>query len=889
MRNSLRNYLNTTLVALGSAGISLNLVGCLAPSISNTETAVSSSTSSSSSSTLAAPSQLVVSAITGPSITLTWTDNATTETGYTVQFCTGANCTGFAAVSASPLAASSTTHTEAGLANGTVYRFRIRAVTASLNSNWLTSGNLTTPGVPNAPAGVTPTYGQTGVTLTWTAVSGATSYDIEQCLASACVYAAVTGSPLAAPAVTIDMIDLAASTGYIFRVRANNAVGAGSYTTTPTVTTLGAMTAAVTASAASSIAATTMTFSWSGGATGSVGYLLEQCTPTCAGVCNAAITVAQANPATTSYAVTGLTTNTAYCFKVTSFQGPDTSDRNGAYSSAVITTAATPADPTLQVVTTTTDTTVILNWTDGVTPAPVSYDIETIASSTCSSFSGATTTNVLQGVGTKTLTDLTPNTAYCIRMRSKNATAYGSYVSFAGTPSTTTLTVPTTPAELYVSSISATGIELKWQDMSSDEDRWELARCDAASSSASCTIFNILTAASGGCDSTNAMKLQQANVTRCLDTSATTAGMYYYYRVRAVDTMTVDRESSWITLSNPVTPKADVVPIGTGKSDGTGGIVYAMARAGDAVYLGGDFDYAGPVSGPAARMSTGSTTVTLGNIVFKDTGTTAPSINAIISDGASGYYVGGHFTHANASARTSLIHVLADGSLDTLWTSANGGLDAAGTVHALALVGNYLVVGGDFATLGGLARVNLGSIYVGTSTPVADADWNPDPNGIVYTIAASGTGVYIGGAFTMVSATARVRLAHLSAVFGNGGASEFLSTFCDGLAGATGGNVKTIALNSTNLVVGGLFTTVNGTARNFIAEVSSACALTSWNPSVTGTDVKAMVVSGSSLYVGGNFTMLSTSARTDFGALNLNVTANYVGSLNPAQIGRAHV
>ncbi len=825
-----------------------------------------------------APTQLSIAAITGPSITLSWTDNATNETGYQVQMCTGANCTSFAAVSASTLAASSTTHTEAGLADGTVYRFRIRAVATSANSNWLTSGNLTTPGVPNAPAGLTTSTGRTGVTLSWSAVTGATSYDVQSCTASACTFATVTGSPVAAPTTTLDITNLTANTGYQFRVRANNAVGAGAYTTTSTVTTLNAMTAAVTSASVASKTTSSINLSWSGGATGSVGYLLELCNANCV-TCNSPITVAQANPATTTYSFTGLTASTAYCFRITSFQGPDTDDRNAHYQYGDVVTHTAPNPPTGFSVTSTAATTAVLSWTDPAANLPTQFQIDTIASTTCSSFSGATTTtDAFVGAGaanTATITGLTPNTAYCFRIRSEAAGPYySSYVTTAATPSTTTQSVPTAPSELVISSVSSTAIELRWQDRSSDETNWEVQRCDATSSTASCTTFTAISA--NGCA---AASINSANVTRCLDTDGITAGEYYYYRVRAKNGA-VDRFSDWVTTVVPVAPLADVASIGT---DGT---VYAMARDGDTVYIGGDFDYAGPVTGPLVRMTAGTSTVLFGNITFKHTGsTTTPSIHAVISDGAGGYYVGGEFTLAGTQSVQNLVHILSDGSVDTNWSAGLGGTNAGGIVYALARVGNYLVVGGNFTTLGGQARTNLGSLYVGGSAPAVDANWNPNPNQPVRALAAYGSGVYFAGEFTTIStpALARVRIAYASAVFG-ADASEYITSFCSGLAGADG-TINALGLYGTRVVLGGLFSTLNGSSRSFLGEVDSSCAVTTWNPSVTGTDVKALAVSGTTLYVGGNFTAVNATSRTDFAAVNLGVTSGYVQTLNPAPNG----
>src|SRR6478735_4614602 len=50
----------------------------------------------------AAPTSFTVGTVDGVSIAFSWTDNATDETGYQIQLCTGATCSSYAAVAASP-------------------------------------------------------------------------------------------------------------------------------------------------------------------------------------------------------------------------------------------------------------------------------------------------------------------------------------------------------------------------------------------------------------------------------------------------------------------------------------------------------------------------------------------------------------------------------------------------------------------------------------------------------------------------------------------------------------------------------------------------------------------------------------------------------------------
>lgn len=128
------------------------------------------------------PSALTVGTTTGTAITISWTDNATNETAYAVERCSGASCSSYSAVSASPLAANSTTHTETGLSTSTVYRFRVKATNSFGSSSYITSSDITTASTSSASANMctAPTttvldYGTRATSTTTLAIRGAYS------------------------------------------------------------------------------------------------------------------------------------------------------------------------------------------------------------------------------------------------------------------------------------------------------------------------------------------------------------------------------------------------------------------------------------------------------------------------------------------------------------------------------------------------------------------------------------------------------------------------------------------------------------------------------------------------------------------------------------------
>jgi hypothetical protein len=76
-------------------------------------------------------------------VRLAWVDNATTESAYVVERCTGSNCTSFAPRASLP--ANSTGYTDAAVARGTTYRYRVMATATAGNSGYSDVAAVTTP------------------------------------------------------------------------------------------------------------------------------------------------------------------------------------------------------------------------------------------------------------------------------------------------------------------------------------------------------------------------------------------------------------------------------------------------------------------------------------------------------------------------------------------------------------------------------------------------------------------------------------------------------------------------------------------------------------------------------------------------------------------------
>jgi uncharacterized delta-60 repeat protein len=172
--------------------------------------------------------------------------------------------------------------------------------------------------------------------------------------------------------------------------------------------------------------------------------------------------------------------------------------------------------------------------------------------------------------------------------------------------------------------------------------------------------------------------------------------------------------------------------------------------------------------------------------------------------------IGGVFTHYNGSSRGGIARVNADGSLDTTF---NPGSSPGGFVFAIAVqTDGKIIIGGFFnsynnTTRNGIVRVN--------SNGSLDTSFNPAGGSgfTARTIALQPDGnIVIGGSFTAYSNTGRNRILRVN----SDGSLD--NTFDPG-SGADN-TVRTAAVQPDgNIVIGGDFSTYDGTARNHIARV----------------------------------------------------------------------
>ena len=184
----------------------------------------------------AAPTGLLAEVLSATQVSLSWTNNATNETGFTVERCTGAGCTAFAGIATLP--AGSVTYVDATVAVPNSYSYRVLATNSagsSLPSNEV-SVSLT---VPPAPTNLSATsLTRTGFTLNWLYdFPQPDGFEVQVSTNSGFTAIVQTFPDVGADLTSLVISGLSRNTRYYVRIRGFNAVGVGAWSTVINVRT----------------------------------------------------------------------------------------------------------------------------------------------------------------------------------------------------------------------------------------------------------------------------------------------------------------------------------------------------------------------------------------------------------------------------------------------------------------------------------------------------------------------------------------------------------------------------------------------------------------------------------------------------------------------------
>ena len=211
---------------------------------------------------------------------------------------------------------------------------------------------------------------------------------------------------------------------------------------------------------------------------------------------------------------------------------------------------------------------------------------------------------------------------------------------------------------------------------------------------------------------------------------------------------------------------------------------------------------------------------------------------------------------------------------DTVSDVPNASTTFNGEVFTAVVSGNTIYVGGTFtgAISNGHTTTRHGLAAVDATTG-ALLPWNPNAVGEVRILATDGTNVYAGGNFTSIGGVARTRLAEID------GTTGALVTSFNHSANA---EVRGMTVGSGNLYVGGSFTAIDGQAVGYMAAftLSTGARNTAWSP-VANQRVNSMTFANNQVYVGGKYNQINGASNPRLRAFN-PTTGAVVASFKPA-------
>lgn len=229
---------------------------------------------------------------------------------------------------------------------------------------------------------------------------------------------------------------------------------------------------------------------------------------------------------------------------------------------------------------------------------------------------------------------------------------------------------------------------------------------------------------------------------------------------------------------------------------------------------------------------------------------------AIQTDGK--IIIAGNFTSYNDTIRTRIARLNSNGSVDLTFNPASG---ANGAIYALAIQPDgRIIIAGDFTAYGGvsrnrIARLNVDGSIDNTFLPGTGA------NNSIYTASIQSDGkILIGGAFTTFNGTTRNRIARLTT------SGAFDATFSMGTGFNSTVNSLILQLDG-KILVAGAFTSYNGTTRNRVVRINTNGTTDATFSIGTGFNntVNALALqTDGNILAGGSFTSYNGVARNRF-------------------------
>ncbi len=333
----------------------------------------------------------------------------------------------------------------------------------------------------------------------------------------------------------------------------------------------------------------------------------------------------------------------------------------------------------------------------------------------------------------------------------------------------------------------------------------------------------------------------------------------------------------------------------SGSGSGFNGTVFAMAYQADGnLVVGGNFtSYNGVAVGRIARVSPAGVLDTSFNTAVGAGFNSAVYGLAIQPDGS--ILASGNFTNYKGQSAIRLARLSAAGALDTAFNTAMG-TGFGSYVYAIGLLSdNSIVAAGAFTSFNGTSAIRIAHL---SSAGVFDTSFNTNigfgPNSTVWSLVVqSGDHILLGGTFAAYNSALAGRLVRLSST------GVLDTTFASNIGAGLNNYVYSLAQQSDgSVVIGGAFTTIKGATSNRVARISALgvpdTAFTAQLGTGFDTDVNAVAVTpAGNIMVGGYFTTLNGTSDTylarlsSTGAPDTAFLSNLGGGLNNAVVSFA--
>ncbi|MDR1215910.1 MAG: fibronectin type III domain-containing protein [Treponema sp.] len=249
-----------------------------------------------------------------------------------------------------------TSHDDDGCEPGDTWYYKVSAIKGSIaNGYWesakssaVSATTSNTPGegsqstVPSVPTGITATaVSSSSITVSWSAVSGATGYRIYWATSSSGSYS----QKESVTSTSFTDTGLSANTPYYYKVSAYNSSGESGQSnyysaTTSSSTPSGSAPSVPTNVTATAVSSSSITVNWSS-VSGATGYHIYWATSSSGSYSQ------KESVTSTSFTDTGLSANTPYYYKVSAYNDSGESEQSSYYSATTLSpTPSIPSAPT---------------------------------------------------------------------------------------------------------------------------------------------------------------------------------------------------------------------------------------------------------------------------------------------------------------------------------------------------------------------------------------------------------------------------------------------------------------------------------------------------------------------------------------------------------------